>query len=462
MKGKIQKLFADWTYQQPPVPPFPKVEDKPARGIFTADKEDVTQTFFSVGQLGGELRDKDYPALEVMADILGGGFQSRLFKKVRTDLGYVYDISAGWAANYDHPGLFEISGSTKGMTTVQTIQAINAEVERIRSSEVTDAELKTAKDTSLNSFVFAFDTRAKTLGRLLTYEYYGYPKDFINQYQKALEAVTKADVLRVAKEHLKPSEMTVVAVGRAADLKPLATLGMPVTSIDLTIPEPKQEAASTDAASLQKGKDLLAKAQQAVGGADKLAAVKDLTTIGEYQADASQGGIKAQQTSQWLAPSTFRQESVLPFGKVVATYDGKYAWMIQGRNRAPLVGAPLKQLQGEIFRTYPSLLLSDRDKDRTVTYVGDRTVEISDPQGNRVRLSLDESGLPEKVSYRMAPLQGQPPEVVNTFSEMKDVNGIKMPFRITIAQNGKKVADVVIQEYKVNQGLKPEDITKRQ
>ena len=68
---------------------------------------------------------------------------------------------------------------------METLKAIHEEVERIRTSEVTDEELKTAKDTALNSLVFAFDTKAKTLGRILTYEYYGYPKDFIQQYQKA-------------------------------------------------------------------------------------------------------------------------------------------------------------------------------------------------------------------------------------------------------------------------------------
>src|SRR5207302_1420513 len=86
MKAKIGQLFAGWTYQQAPVPAFPKVQAKAAPGVFIAAKDDVTQTFFAMGQLGGELRDKDYPALVVMADILGGGFQSRLFRKVRSEL----------------------------------------------------------------------------------------------------------------------------------------------------------------------------------------------------------------------------------------------------------------------------------------------------------------------------------------------------------------------------------------
>ncbi len=237
MKAQIEKLFAGWTVTQPPVPAFPAVRKTSAAGAYLAVKTDVTQTFFAMGHLGGVLRDPDYPALQVMSDILGGGFRSRLFQRVRTKMGNAYEIEADWGANYDHPGIFEITGSTKSASTVETLKAIQEEVEKIRTSEVTDEELTTAKQTALNSLVFAFDTETKTLGRVLTYEYYGYPMDFIQQYQKALAAVTKADVLRVAKEHLTPSAFTIVTVGNPKDFgKPLDTLGGSVKTIDLTIP----------------------------------------------------------------------------------------------------------------------------------------------------------------------------------------------------------------------------------
>ncbi len=175
----------------------------------------MTQTSFALGHLGGELRDPNFPALSVMSDILGGSFSGRLFKNVRTKLGLAYSMSGGWGATFDHPGLFEVSGSTKSSSTVDTIQAALAEVNKMRTSEVTDQELDTAKQSVLNSFVFFFDSPSKTLSRVVTYEYYGYPKDFIFQYQKGVQAVTKADVLRVAKQYLKPENISIVA-GREA------------------------------------------------------------------------------------------------------------------------------------------------------------------------------------------------------------------------------------------------------
>jgi zinc protease len=242
MKAKLETVFADWRVAQPAVPAFPEVRQSPAPGVYLATKTDVAQTFFVAGQLGGVLRDKDFPALDVMADILGGGFRSRLFQRVRSRMGDAYEIEADWGANYEHPGLFRISGSTKSSSTVETIRALQQEVQNIRTTEVTDEELSTAKQTALNGLVFAFDTKSKTLARVLTYEYHGYPKDFIDQYQKALAAVTKADVLRVAKQRLDPASFTIVAVGNPKDFgRPLESLGGPVKTIDLQIPGAPKE-----------------------------------------------------------------------------------------------------------------------------------------------------------------------------------------------------------------------------
>jgi zinc protease len=126
LKDKLEKLFADWKADQPPVPAFPAVTAKPAPGVFLAEKTDVTQTFFSMGLLGGTLRDPDYPALEVAVNILGSGFTSRLMSQIRTKMGLAYSIGAGWGAAYDHPGTFRIVGSTRSASTTEAITAARA------------------------------------------------------------------------------------------------------------------------------------------------------------------------------------------------------------------------------------------------------------------------------------------------------------------------------------------------
>jgi zinc protease len=70
----------------------------------------------------------------------------------------------------------------------------------------------------------------------MMYEYYGYPKDFLFTYQKRVAAVTRADVLRVVREHIDPTNLSIVAVGNSKDFgKPLSAAGK-IEIIDLTIP----------------------------------------------------------------------------------------------------------------------------------------------------------------------------------------------------------------------------------
>lgn len=459
MRSKLEQLLGTWKYTQAPVPAFPKVEQKATPGVYLATKSDVTQTFFDVGHLGGELRDKDYPALEVTSEILGGGFSSRLFRSVRTQHGWAYNIGAGWAAAYDHPGTFRISGSTQSAHTVDTLKAIREELDRIRTTEVTDQELQTAKDTTLNGFVFHFDRPSKTLNRLVQYEYYGYPRDFIFQYQKAIAAVTKADVLRVAQKYFKPQDLTYVAVGNPQAFgTALATLGMKVEPIDLTIPEPKKEAAKADPASLEKGKMLLQRVQQALGGADKLAAVKDLQYQANVEVQTPGAVMKVKQTNTFLAPSSLRQEIELPFGKQSVYSDGNTGWMAGFQGMQALPPPVLKQVRGEIFRQIALLVMSDRDPDRTVNYVGDGALEISSKDGDRVRLEVDEkTGMPAKSSYQESS-QGS---VSQIFADWREVDGIRLPFEWTTMQNDKKFATVKIDSYKINSGLTAEVLSKK-
>jgi zinc protease len=93
----------------------------------------------------------------------------------------------------------------------------------------------------LNAFIFNFQTPGQILARLMRYEYYGYPSDFIFRYRREIEATTIGDVLEAAKANLQPEKIVTLVVGNAADIQPpLNTLtnGADVTKIDVTIPSP--------------------------------------------------------------------------------------------------------------------------------------------------------------------------------------------------------------------------------
>lgn len=461
MKATIEKLFADWTVQRPPVPPFPQVSSNNAPGVYVAKKEDVTQSFFSVGHLGGKLNDPDYAALNVMANILGepGGFSSRLVQEIRVKQGLAYSVSSQWGASFNHPGLFKMEGSTKAGSTAKTLQLLQEEISKIRNVEVTDQEIATAKSVILNSFVFTVDRPSKTLNRMVNYDYQGYPKDFLAQYQKAVAAVTKADIKRVAQKHLQPQNFSYVVVGNPEqfDDKTLKSLGLPVKNIDLTIPEPKKPAAAATPESLAKGKALLARVIAAVGGQEKLDAIKDF----EQTANAVVGpGLKVEQKNWFLVPTSFRQENTLPFGKVISFFDGTTGWLKTPQGEMPLAGPAMGQMRMQLFADYFTLLRSNQMAGRTVNYSGSGALEIADGT-NTGKLLVDEAtGMPQKLVMTVMGPQG-PAEVEYQYSDFKEVAGVKYPHKVVIFQGGAKASDSTVTEMKPNVGLKLEDLSKK-
>jgi len=183
------------------------------------------------------MNDPDYPALVIMNQILSS---ERMFKVIRTQEGLTYAPWGYYGAEYDHPGVFNCGTQTKSKSTVYAIRLMLKEVKRMTEEEVTDEELARAKDTYLNGFVFNFDSKAEIVNRMMYYAFYDYPLNFIEKTKEGVEKVTKADVLRVAKNHLHPDELQILVVGNKADFdEPLSALGA-VNEIDITIPELKK------------------------------------------------------------------------------------------------------------------------------------------------------------------------------------------------------------------------------
>jgi zinc protease len=463
IKARLAELFAGWTVEQPPVAEFPKVREAAAPGVYLAERKDVKQSFFAVGHLGGQLNGRDYPALDIAGSILGGAFHGRLVERIRTHLSNAHDISAQWGADFGHPGLFQIAGRANPVSTVETLKAIREEVERMRAAEVTEDELRTAKEGALNRLVFAFDSQAKTLARLMSNEYYGYPKDFIQQYQKGLAAVTRADVLRVAKERFDPANMTIVVAANPVLFgQPLEALNPQVNKLDLTIPEAKPQAAQGDEASLAQGKQILRRAQQAAGTIQNLAAVTDCTEVGEFLLTPENGGMKVVQTDRWIGPTIFRQDSVLQAGRISAYFDGRIGWISTPQGFGALGGSQLKQVQGDLFRLYFRLMLSDQFPERTVNALESTVVEISDQAGQIATVEFDAgTGLPQRVRYNLAQATGAPVMVMEEYHDFHDIAGVKIPHQITITRGGQKFADLTVTDYKINSGLQVKELAKR-
>ena len=237
MERKLREAFGKLSKGQA----FPKIDipfHDPVPGIYFAQKNDVNQSTVTMVDLGIERRNPDYYAVEVLNDLFGEGFSSRLFVGIRTKRGLAYGVGGGIGAAYDHPGILRITAGTKSGTTAAIIDALREEINNLLKNGVKDDEVKKSKDSILNSFIFSFDSKAKVLAERLNYEFFGYPADFLERYRAGIEKVTAAEVNRVARKYIRPEKLATLVVGNAQDFdRELNTFGK-VTKVDISIPPP--------------------------------------------------------------------------------------------------------------------------------------------------------------------------------------------------------------------------------
>ena len=145
--------------------------------------------------------------------VLGGGFTSRITKKVRSDEGLAYSAGSGMFMGPYYPGEFRAAVQSKNRTVALSIKLILEEVARIRDTPVTDEELETAKASFIDTFPRNFESKNATVNLFISDEWTDRPDGYWETYRDKVRAITTDDVQRVAREHLDPERMSILVVG---------------------------------------------------------------------------------------------------------------------------------------------------------------------------------------------------------------------------------------------------------
>ena len=468
MAKKIRAQFGDWTAPDdfaPPSPPRPTTDR--AYSVNFVPKTDVNQSTILMGHPGSITRDDpDYPAVTIMNEVLSGGFSGRLFQTVRREKGLAYSVFGGYSANYDRPGRFYAGVFSKSASTVEATTAVLQEVERMREAPPTDEELSLAKDSYLNSFVFNFDTQREILSRLMSYEAYDYPSDFLQRTKADIETVSAADVQRVAETYLHPDEAHILVVGNRADFTDsLSTLtkGGAVNTIDVSIPTspPDEQADSAVSAAARKaGLATLQKARQALGG-DAFAALENMKVVSRQTAQTPQGEMTIDLEATRALPDKFYVQRSMPQGTIEITINGDQGQMKTPRGTRAMPSSLLTQVKGQLWRDL-TYLMSNLDRDglsaqdlgtETVEDTTYRAVEVTPPSGSAFTLYLDPDSMrPARMSFQAQTRQGPQPSTA-VYGDYETVEGLAIPHRTVTYRNGERAATTTIQSVSVNVDL---------
>jgi len=223
--GRLEAAFADWPRREgAPTATLPEVIRQPEKRErrVTMDK---SQTQIMLGHLGVRRTNPDYFALRVLDAILGegvgGGFTARIPYQLRDVQGLAYTVGSSITSTAGkEPGVFIASLGTEPGKEQAAIQALLKEIRRIRTSPVTDSELREGRDYLADSYVFAFQTNAQLADYLHTVQYYGLGYNYRQRFPAEIRRVTRADVLRAAQKYLDPERYSLVVVAPTAEPKP--------------------------------------------------------------------------------------------------------------------------------------------------------------------------------------------------------------------------------------------------
>jgi zinc protease len=211
IEQKINGLFGSWQRGDVPQLSYGEPPKSQTTTIYLIDKPGAAQSSFRIGSVGVPRSTRDYFALTVMNTILGGSFTSRLNQNLRETRGYTY----GAGSRFDMRRAAGPFLATAEIVTAKSDSALlefMKELNAIRQS-VPASELLRAKRYLQLQQPGNFETTQDIAFQLLPVALYGLPLDYYNNYVQNIEAVTQADVARVAQQYINPASLAVVIVG---------------------------------------------------------------------------------------------------------------------------------------------------------------------------------------------------------------------------------------------------------
>ena len=459
MVKKISDVFGGWKKAGFERPDLPDVDYAFDSSVNYIEKDDINQSTVVLGHIGGVRSNPDYFALLVMNDILSGGFSGRLFRNVRSEQGLAYAVFGIYSANYTFPGIFYVACMTKSETTIQAARSLLHEVERMKTDEITEEELNLAKDSFLNSFVFNFDTRREIINRQMTYEYYGYPQDFLEKTKTEAEKVTVEDVKRVARKYLQPDKVRLVVVGNGEDFEePLSVFGE-VNEIDVTIPVPAMEAPEATEDDVAMGRALMGRSREALGGSEAFSAVQSIKQTGTLTIVRPMGEMAIGVETLASFPDKAKSTMSTPMGEITQLLNGDQVWMINPMGAAQpappqMRDAMIEEMWGNLVYLYNRI----DEAGLAIQHLGQEEIDgkaveallITPPGVSPFRLYLDaETMFPVKKAGQTVTQEG-PTEIETTLGDYRDVGDIKLPFKHTIVQNGQPGGELVTESIVIN------------
>jgi zinc protease len=451
----VKKLFGKWEEGEVPKPEF-EIPQAPEKSfVALVDKSSAVQSVINI----------TYPIVlkpgtpelikaRVLNQVLGGGSSARLFVNLREDKGYTYGAYSSISSD-ELVGEFSAGASVRNEVTDSAIVEFNSELNRLRNEKITEEELRLAISSISGSFARSLERPQTVASFAINTARYNLPADYYKTYLKNVQATSVDDVQEAAKKFIQPEKAYITVVGKASDVaKQLEAFGE-VKYFDIYgneyVPSgsPKMPAGQT-------AEKVIEAYLSAIGGKDKLAAIKDITIESKAEVQGQPLTIKAINKAPNLSYNALLMGGVMELNKSI--YDGKtFAQYAQG-NKAPddansAKDAPISgQVIAELHYTSMGAALELKGIEK-VDDVDAYVIEVVLPSGAKSLEYFDfDSGLKLRSTKY---LQGPQGEVAlsSDFKDYKEVDGVLFPHLTLIPLAPGMSIEAKVETIKINSGV---------
>lgn len=454
------KAFGDWKGNTLALPKLNDVNNPAKTEIDLVDVPNAVQSELTVTNLVDlPMSSPDYFAVLLANQILGGNADARLFMNLREKHGFTYgsysSINAGrWQTTFD------ATASVRNEKADSAVTEILKEISRIRTEKVSDEELKNAKAIYNGSFALGLENPARTASFARNILINHLPKDFYRTYLQKMNAVTAADIQRVAQKYFNYNNTRVIVVGKAETVKPgLAKLGYEVKAFDKYA---KPVTAKAAAAVNLSADEIIGKYITAVGGADELNKVNSIV----YTGTMSMQGATMNVTEKKMMPNLDMMNIEMNGQSVMhQAFNGETGYQMQMGNKQDLSEDELTEYK-ENKGIVPQLFYKQNGFKLEVTgveKVGDKDaykVKVTSPSGKTSTEYYDVATSYLLREEKTINAGGQElTQTIDNNNYSKEGN-IVLPHSVTIsvqAPQGNQDFTIEIKEVKFNEGVTADD-----
>lgn len=455
VKKNVEKLFGKWKKAVAPNVSYTQPKDVQYSQINFVDAPNAVQSETALVNLSNlKMTDKDYFAVLLANQILGGGGEGRLFLNLREAHGWTYGAYSSIGSG-KYTTKFRSSSSVRNTVTDSAVVEIFNELKKIRTDLVSAEDLKNAKAKYVGNFVMQIE-KPTTIARYALNKYtQNLPDDFYENYIKNINAVTAEDIKNAANKYFLTENTRVVITGKAADVLPaLEKLSkeakLPIFYFDKFGNPAEKPVVKKEIPAGVTAQSVIQKHIDNIGGADALKKVKTVVII----ANGTIQGTPLVLTTKLAKGKMLKDLSVMGMSQMKSVVNEKTAYMAGQGQKQEITGDDLKLMQ-QSANTFVELgLISDKES----TLVGIENINNSDAYA--VKNGKTTHYYDVKSGYKIAEAaeteqMGQKMTQTTYFSDYKDVKGIKFPYK-TVMNLGMDL-EFITSEVKINEGVTDAD-----